>query len=220
MKKSKHLLLVEGINDKSFFEEFCKRNGLDTQVTVAPPRDLDAQKNSKQAAINHLPLLLKQLQDGQLERLGLIVDADQIADGNGFDNTVKQVSNALAAEGFATPPKRLPKGGLAFTHPDGLPDFGLWVMPDNQNEGILEDWIGQSLHQDEQVLFDHARVTVQALKSPRFKPIRQRKAEIATWLAWQANPGEGLYYAFKDKLLEPGSALYLGLREWFDEIFQ
>ena len=66
-------------------------------------------------------------------------------------------------------------------------DIGVWVMPDNQNTGMLEDWAKQCLHPQERALFAHARESVKNLpEPPKFKPLQRSKAEVATWLAWQS----------------------------------
>lgn len=221
------LLLVEGVNDKSFFEAFCKMLQLDADVRVAPPRELGGNDrfNSKQGAINYLPLLLKRLATGGIERIGLVLDADQQVNGSGFARTVAQVEAVLAPAGFITPPLGLPNGGLVFHHNNGLADFGLWVMPDNAADGILEDWISQTVPTSGSggALLAHAEKTVASLplnvNMPPIKPARMKKAEVATWMAWQERPGEGLYYTVEGNLLDPGASLYVGLSAWMRRIF-
>lgn len=228
MTKPKRMLLVEGINDKSFFEEFCKMLGLNADVRVAPPRELGGEDtfNTKQGAINYLPSLLKRFPTGELERIGLVLDADQTQNGGGFEKTVGQVALVLESFGFAAKPTALADGGLVFRHNDGLADFGLWVMPDNGGDGILEDWIYQSvpIAGSGHALLRHAECTVAALPTvlniPKIKPTRIKKAEVATWLAWQERPGEGLYYAIKGKLLDPAALGYIGLQAWMRHVFK
>ena len=145
MADSERLLLVEGSNDKRFFEQFCQSIQLDVEVRVAPPREVGGDFNSKQGAIRHLSTLYKRLRTGDLARLALVLDADQTLAGGGFVQTVAQVAAVLAPLGFDANPVSLATGGLVFQHGDGLADFGLWVMPDNGNDGILEDWISQTI---------------------------------------------------------------------------
>lgn len=217
---TRQTLLVEGIADQSFYEIFCKKHGLHPEVRVAKPRDFGGLKNTKQGAINLLTTLLPMLGDGQLERLALIVDADQAQDGGGFAKTVEQVAAILTPFGFLSPPVVFPQGGLLFKHGDGLADFGLWVMPDNQAEGALEDWLLRSIRADEQPLLVHAKSAVGTLAAPKFKPARRVKSEVATWLAWQAKPGEGLYYTVDAGLLDESAPLYGGLRDWLHAVFR
>lgn len=220
---SRNLLLVEGIADKSFFEEFCRIHTLDAEIRIAPAKEVGGTHNSKRGAIDLLPTLLQQLEsvDGPIQRLAMVVDADAVANGGGFDRTITQIAPHLVNVGYTPTPVLLSTGGLVFEHPDGLPAFGLWVMPDNVSDGILEDWIAGSIHPDEQTLFAHATAVVGGLPSPKFNALHRRKSEVATWLAWQKKPGEGIYYTVQqDGLLNPGSTLYAGLRDWLIRIFR
>ena len=45
------------------------------------------------------------------------------------------------------------------------------------------------------------------------------KAEVATWLAWQKQPGHGLYCAVKDNLLNTDHTLFQELEQWLKKIF-
>jgi hypothetical protein len=214
------LLLVEGIADKSFYEEFCRAHGLRANVTVAKPKDIGGRRNTKQGAINHLPLLLQQIADGRLERLAILVDADQVADGGGYVRTLEQIAALIRPFGFDLPPEALDRGGLIFPHNDGLPGFGLWVMPNNRDEGTLEEWIRGSVHPDELPLFTLAQAALRALNPPKYPPIRATKAEVATWLAWQQKPGEGIYYTIEGSLLNHTSLGYVGLLQWLERLFR
>jgi hypothetical protein len=163
---------------------------------------------------------VQQMNDGSLERLALVVDADIDENGGGFQRTVQQVAEKIRDCGYNTTPQFLKSGGLVFKHSDGLPDLGLWIMPNNKNEGILEDWISQCISEEEKSLFALAQSTVDRLSDPKFKPIRKMKASVATWLAWQYDPGEGLYYAVQKDLVDEKTPLYKGFGTWINYIFQ
>lgn len=212
------LLLVEGEADRAFFEQICRVLELDTSVTVAPPKGLAGTHNTKEGVFNHLPVLLAQLADGQITRLAVVVDADSAANGGGYEQAINRVGSIVAPYGFA--PAAHTAGGIVFQHGDGLADFGLWVMPNNADEGMLEDWIKQSIHPDEQGLFAHAETVVAALpQPPKFKPIHRSKAEVATWLAWQKQPGHGTYRAVEDGLIDIKSIDYQNLIAWLGHVF-
>jgi len=70
------------------------------------------------------------------------------------------------------------------------PRVGLWIMPNNQVQGILEDFLRFLIPQGDS-LFQHATSSVQQIPEGRrlFVPQDTRKAEMHTWLAWQAEPG-------------------------------
>ena len=216
-KTAKRILLVEGEADKSFFEIICKKLGLHTIVEVAAPKDITNARNGKWHAIKLLPILIKYLADEEMEltHLAVVVDADRVADGNGYKNTIDKVTEFVAQEGYALSSN--PVAGVLFEHNGDLADFGLWVMPNNGKEGMLEDWIKSCIHSDE--LFTHAQEVVDTLPQTKFQPIHISKAEVATWLAWQNPPGHGLYRSVKDELIDTNSAPYNELSNWLNHIY-
>lgn len=212
------ILLVEGEADRAFFEQIFRVVGLNTSVTVAPPKDLAGSHNTKEGVFNYLPTLLDQLADGRVTRLAVVVDADSAANGGGYERAINKVQQLVAPYGFVLAAHTV--GGIVFQHNDGLADFGLWVMPNNADEGMLEDWIKQSIHPDEQGLFAHAEAVVATLPQPqKFKPIHRSKAEVATWLAWQKQPGHGLYRAVEEGLIDINGICYQKLIAWLDLVF-
>lgn len=211
------ILLVEGESDRAFFELICRRIGLDNLVTVAPPKELTGSHNTKEGVFNYLPTLLKQLGDGSVVRLAVVVDADSPPNGD-FARARDRITGIVQPFGYTL--NASTSGGLIYKSDDGLADFGLWVMPDSLSNGLLEDWVKQCLHSDEQGLFGHAVSVVSSLPSPsKFSPVRLSKAEVATWMAWQRQPGHGLYRAVEDGLIDTGSPLYLALTAWLTHVF-
>ncbi len=217
MAMAEHILLVEGESDQSFFKEVCKTLGLDANVRVALPRDSGRFHNGKEGVFNLLPDLLNQLGDAQITRLAVVVDADSEDNGGGYQRAIDRVTKIVEPYGFTLASN--PVGGVLFQHDDGLADFGLWVMPNNRDEGMLEDWIKSCVHQDEHKLFAHAETVVDTLPQPKFKPIHISKAEVATWLAWQKQPGHGLYRAVEDQLIDTNSVLFKELCVWLTHIY-
>ena len=215
----KNILLVEGESDRGLLEALCKKWHIPVgQVKVCTPRDAGHAKNSKQAVWAVLPIYLAQLADGQIEKLALVVDADSPPNG-GFDRTLSQLQPLLAQHGYqGLADKAAP--GLRFTHADGLPEVGAWVMPNNTDSGMVEDWLKNCLHADEADLMRHAQQAIASLPGgPKFKALHRSKADIATWLAWQAQPGHGLYHAVQPGLLDDNAPLLVALHGWLVQIF-
>lgn len=95
------LLLVEGVSDQRFFQQVCRALELHASVRVAPPRDVQGGHNSKEGVFKHLPVLLKQLEDGSIERLALVIDADDPrSSGLGYTRTRERVEEIVGAAGF------------------------------------------------------------------------------------------------------------------------
>lgn len=217
MAMTYRILLVEGESDRSFFKEVCKTLGLHPSVKVAPPKDVGGSYNTKEGVLNHLPDLLNQLGDASITRLAVVVDADSEDNGGGYNLAIDRVVKIVTLYGFTLASN--PVGGVLFQHNDGLADFGLWVMPNNCDEGMLEDWIKSCVHENEHELFEHAEIVVDTLPQTKFKSIRISKAEVATWLAWQKQPGHGLYRAIEDELIDTNSALFKELSVWLTHIY-
>lgn len=216
---TKNILLVEGESDRGFFEVFCRLLSIPADVRVATPKDTGGAHNTKEGVLSHLTkVLLPQLQDGQLERIGVVVDADRAMHGSGFAATLRRFTDALAQDGYRLNPAAA--SGLVFIHQDGLANLGLWIMPNNADEGMLEDWIKQCLHSDEAGLYQHGEASIDAIPSgPKFQPWNRSKAEVATWLAWQEKPGNGLYNAVQPDLLSTEAPLFKAMQAWLTHVF-
>lgn len=214
-----NILLVEGEADRGFFEALCRMLSISADVRVATPKDTGGAHNTKQGVLSHLTsALLPQLQDGQLKRIGVVVDADRVAHGSGYAMTLQRFTNALALAGYQ--PNPAAASGLVFTHQDGLADLGLWIMPNNADEGMLEDWIKQCLNPAESNLYQHGENSIDAIPGgPKFQPWNRTKAEVATWLAWQKKPEHGLYNAAQPDFLNIAEPLFKSLQMWLTHVF-
>ena len=215
------ILLVEGDSDKLLFTVVCDLANLDPIIKVAVPREIGKTSNSKGGVFTVLPALLNQLPDGEVQRLAIIVDADHPENhGMGYRRTLEHFTNTVGAAGYKRiHPKGL-RGGILFGHGDGLHDLGLWIMPNNQENGTCEDWLKLCLHETESTLYQNACRAVETLAKPRrFSNWDRIKAEIATWLAWQETPGQGAHAACRAGLIDRNSVLFRGLTDWLSRVF-
>ncbi len=217
-KISTHVLLVEGFSDRDFFQQVCKLLKLNPLVTVATSKDYQGVRNTKEDVFKLLPDLLTQIGNGNIERLAVVVDADKIDHGSGYEKTINKVKEITAHQGFTLAENQT--HGLLFKHDGNLADLGLWIMPNNQDEGMLESFIKQCVKTDELALFNHAVQTVQNLPdAKKFEAHHEVKAEVATWLAWQKKPGHGLYHSLQADLLDTNHALFQEMQQWLKKIF-
>jgi hypothetical protein len=221
MMKSSKRLLVEGENDQLFFEACCSYARLQ-DIQIDPPLQMGASKNGKNNAIALLPDLISQMEHQSVTHLALVVDADQPeTDGLGFVKTWDKITQILAECGYIIPscPSK-PGEGICFAHNDGFPPIGLWIMPDNRSNGFLEDFIKKSLVGPEKNLFERAERTVKDLPEPKkFKAHHTSKAEVASYMAWQAVPGQGMHGAVGAKLLNFEKGLGKQYIDWLRKVF-
>lgn len=216
------ILLVEGEADEGLFSVICREAGLGVTVTVSTPKNRGAEENGKGNALNLLPSLIEQMSDGQVERLALVVDADfKDTDGLGYQGTLDKITEILEKHKYhITPPLKPRPGGYTISHTDGLSPFGLWIMPNNGTDGLLEDFIKSSVVTADADLLQHAVDTVGKLPSQKFKPIHRSKAEVATWMAWQKNPGQSLRGVVGGKLVDFESGPGKQLVDWLRTVYQ
>lgn len=205
------VLLVEGANDRDFFQSVLTYSKLkDVNIEPKTPRQVDAsiKKDGVGNLLNALPLQLGKLKEADgIERLGIVIDADHATNDPscnfGFSIRRKQVAEVLASQGWVPISTHATKGEF-FRHPDGLPDVGLWVMPDHGADGMLEDFVVPLIvSPDQQQLFQHAQATVGNLPVTLFNPkLHTTKAQIATWRAWQKTPGGSLGKVLQNEALD------------------
>lgn len=96
---------------------------------------------------------------------------------------------------------------------------GVWVMPDNAQGGMLEDFL-LALIPEADVLLAHARQTISTLPEQRFVPAHRTEAEVHTWLAWQAEPGTPPGLALTRRYLDADHALAQRFHDWLVALFE
>jgi hypothetical protein len=224
------ILLIEGKADKAFFEALFKSDFLnmpDVKVDVRTPSEQGQASDGKSALRNYLQSakIKELLLNDKISNLGIIVDADYPKDGQGYSKTLANLKKDIAEYGYTSDIEL--SQGLAFTHNNAkkLKPLGIWIMPNNQDDGMMEDWIKTIVHSSEHSLFSHAQKTVTELIQPNFKSIHQSKAEVATWMAWQDPPGVGnelLIESFNQKkkpLINSEAANFQSLINWLQYIY-
>jgi len=195
------VLLAEGPDDRDFFISALQYAQLES-VRIEPKTPRESNPNIRGNGVDNL-LAALELQINKLseadgpEALGVVLDADyKTGDPScdfGFSVRRNQVVVMLTERGWQPALSGLSKGEV-FQNSNGLPPIGLWVMPDHQNDGMLEDFVTPLVKGlDQQTLLAHAQQTVSHLTTKLFNPaLHTTKANIATWRAWQKPPGTSL----------------------------
>jgi hypothetical protein len=157
--------------------------------------------------------LNEELKATDLGSLGVILDADT--------NLARQwarVTHVLDVHGCRNVPPAPDQNGTIVETPDGK-KIGIWVMPDNQRSGALEDFVG-SLIAGNDVLWPKAQADVKKIPADamRFKPAYLSKAQIHTWLAWQEEPGTRMGETFKKRYLDPNRPQAASFVAWIKRL--
>lgn len=223
-ENSSHVLLVEGSVDKGFYEQVCKKLNLNPKIDVAVPRDYDGYfRNGRANVLLKMEDLLDELidKDSVTKQLAVMIDADYPeTNGFGFNEVLDSVIKKAEGKQFYLNTESSNNGFIFQYESDKSIQFGLWIMPDNQNDGMLEDFIKTCIQSNEQLpLFQHAQKITSTLVEPKFHSIHQAKAEVATWLAWQKEPGHGLYLSIRDDLINRNHPLFEKMQNWLTQVF-
>ena len=208
-------LLVEGNTDKRVIPYLMEANGVewkrcDEPVHIEPYGGVEELlKRGRVAA---------ELRAPGLEALGVMVDAN--GDASDRWGQIK----TLCDDQFDDLPDWIPRNGLEIVHPETDVRFGVWIMPDNQFSGMLEDFLIRLIPEDEDSrgLYELAgRCVAEAARSGApFKRAHRTKAEIYTWLAWQDEPGRQLHQAVHHRVLDPKRPESQPFVRWFRQLFR
>ena len=220
MKNQESILLVEGMADKLFFEHLCRKLSIRPSAKVSSPREFGGIYDTKGAIFNTVPTLLEQMADGQLVHLSVVMDSDFPDDGGGQHATLERFATLVGEYGFTQRHRVGEQGGYLFHHGDGLSSVGIWIMPNNEANAGIEDFVKSCIANSQKERFaDSAKALAKSIKPYAFKSSHYVKAEIATWMAWQRVPGQGIFACIRDELVNPEIDEFKRLISWLKSSF-
>ena len=203
----KKILLVEGSDDEHVLKHICGERGVGQLDEVKPQGDV-------LRLLENFPVRLK---ESDVEALGVVIDAD-----TDLAARWQSLHDRLTKAGYQNVPASPAPAGTIVTPPSDslLPRVGVWIMPDNQTKGILEDFL-HFLVPSGSRLFGHVKSSVAAIPDGerRFSQLAEPKAIIHTWLAWQLEPGRPLGTAITAKFLDAKVAQVDVLVAWLKQLF-
>jgi hypothetical protein len=103
-----------------------------------------------------------------------------------------------------------------------LKRVGVWVMPNNQLPGMLEDFVALLMPEDDN-LRPKAEEILREIEREglnRYGDIHRAKALIHTWLAWQETPGMPMGQAITARVLRRESAIAKVFADWLQRLFE
>lgn len=149
----------------------------------------------------------------KLETICVVLDADNPNLGAKWDS----IKGRLAKEGYSVPDR--PNLDGTFLEAEDKPKIGVWLMPDNNIDGMLEDFCHQLAGED---AIDFAKSCVKTAKEKSFTSFidnHESKAIIHTYLAWQNEPGMPLGLAITAKALDRDKPLAQKFAKFLHSLF-
>lgn len=208
-EKHPYKLLVEGNDDQHVIWALGGEYKLQENFDV-----IDC--HSVENAIRQFQFRLK-TGSNTTERMAIVLDAD--LDLSKRWNSLKAILDST--EQYIVP-EALPKQGLILfpINPGGM-KIGIWIMPDNNLCGMLEDFLLLLAPTDDALLkkADTILSEIEAEGFQRYKPVHKAKARIHTWLSWQENPGTPMGQAITKQYLSTDKPLCQAFVHWLKELF-
>lgn len=199
-----NVLLVEGPDESHFFYHLSIRHNIHKQFIIKYKEGID----------NLLRTLEGELVASELERLGVVVDAD-----TNLASRWDALRDRLRRAGYSQIPA-VPDPNGTIIEQDEYPIVGIWVMPDNKLSGMLENFASFLISPDD-VLWDRAIACIEQIpQKERLFPSEQLiKAHLHTWLAWQEEPGRPMGQAIRKGFLNPNAPHAQQLIAWLRRLF-
>lgn len=203
-EKFKKKLFVEGNDDKHVILALCKRFNIQENFDIIDCNGFDNLQIQ-------LPVRLK---ESEIKTIGIIVDAD-----SDIKSRWEQVKDLLIRQGFNIPDE-LPKGGLIINEENNI-TIGVWIMPNNNLNGMLEDFITFLVPKDDNLLpiVKENLTQIEKQQLNKYIPIHKSKAVIHSWLAIQQDSGTPMGLSIKKKYLSTDEETCNKLVNWISKLF-
>ncbi len=199
------VLLVEGDDDCHVVWALCKKHEVPETFSVYDCGSDDKLLRSLNALI----------QRPEKEIIGVVIDVDQPDVRSRWQSIRDKLKNHL----YVFPDAPEPDGTIIEGVED-KPHLGFWLMPNNIDPGMLEDFCRQ-LAPDDAIAFAEQCVTEAKEKLlATFKDVHRSKAVVHTYLAWQDEPGKPLGQSITAKALEPETVIAKTFANWLTRLFE
>ena len=197
------ILLVEGQNDLHVFKNIFEKHNINETFDVKDKEGLEM-------LLKSIPIFLKT----DVDIIGIVVDADV-----NISSRWDSIKNIFDKAGYSMPDKPSKKGAIIKKH--NLPTIGIWIMPDNDINGMLEDFVKYLIPANDDLLpeVEEVLLSIENKDLSRYKPIHKSKARIHTWLAWQETPGTPMGLAIEKTYLTTNNKLCKLFVEWINKLF-
>jgi hypothetical protein len=117
-------------------------------------------------------------------------------------------------------PNSPPVGGFIGQSGKYKTTVGVWLMPDNQNPGTLEDFVATLVMEGDSLIGHAEGATDRATQLGATFPAQDAlKARLHAWLAWQERPGCPFGTALRARYFRDDSQAANAFVSWFRRLF-
>lgn len=179
------VLLVEGQDDKHVTRHIITRRGLNIGIDI--DRDIEVT-----TSVDSLIDSIRSTVDApRREVVGILADANDHPNRR-WQSITDRLRKSNGLRGASLPPRPEPTGTIIPGGPR-RPRVGIWLMPDNQSPGEIEDFVAGMIPRDDPI-WPRAEAYINEIvrdfpKPPRkFTEKKAQRAKVHTWLAARENP--------------------------------
>lgn len=198
-------LLVEGNDDQHVIWALCEKFKINEAFDV-----IDCEGIEK--LFDQIPVRFKQ---SNIDTIGIIIDAD--SDLQLRWNHLKQLLNA---QGFVLP-EILPESGLILSEL-GRITIGVWIMPNNNLNGMLEDFINFLVPPDDALfpIINENLNEIERKQLNKYKLIHKSKAIVHSWLSVQEDPGTPMGLSITKRYLTTDDNICKKIIGWLNDLYK
>ena len=198
-------LLVEGNDDQHVIWALCEKFRVRENFDVIDCGGIEQ-------LLTQIPVRYKQ---SNVEIVGIIIDAD--VNINSRWDSLKDILTSL---GF-TIPNEIPIDGFIAKNIENK-TVGVWIMPNNQLNGMLEDFISFLVPKDDKLMpiVDSTLENLESNNLNRYSLTHKSKVKIHTWLSWQESPGMPMGLAITKRFLTTDNSNCFFLINWLSKLFK
>ena len=201
---SNRLLLVEGPDDQHVVRHLWeRRHGRGLPFQISPRGGVEGVIESIRDEARAL---------GR-QALGILVDANDSP-----ATRWQAISDRLASVGIQTPAAPHPNGTI-IEAADDTPRIGIWLMPDNQSHGELEDFVAQVIP-DIDPVWPLSQDYISRIPNDHreFAENKVSTAEVYAWLATREDPKQmGAAIGARDLAID--GVLCTRFTDWLNRLF-
>lgn len=209
-KNHRHQLLVEGLDDVATIGALLQRHGVSWPSTKWQPFIHD--RGGIDELLDSIPLFLK----GSYDVVGVVVDAD-----TSLADQWTRVRDRFAAQGVELPPRASAHGTVVEANVGQVRRVGVWIMPTNDTDGMLEDFLAMLVPPGDPVWPIAERATSDAMTAgAKLRPAHQSKGCIHAYLAWQERSGMPFGTALTAEVLRHDEAIAQRFVQWLRNLYE
>jgi hypothetical protein len=199
------VLLVEGDNDCHVVMALCAAHAVPETFGIY-------QCGSDTGVLKRLNALI--LRPDPPKVIGVMLDADNPSLAGRWDS----IRGKLKHYSYTFPTTPDINGTVVGSNLD-KPKLGFWLMPNNQNSGMLEDFCAELAEPTSVAFAQECVEQAYGRNVTSFKAVHRSKAIIHTYLAWHDEPGYPLGKAITRQALRPHTDIAVKFTNWLVNLF-